>query len=233
MNCLEFRRRVNAAVGNKDAEYLQHAQECQACAAFAKQAALFEHKLAEAIDVEVPPTLEAQILLRQNMEQQRREQNRRTRWMALAASVLLTVGLVTGIWTFTPPATLDSAVLAHINNELDHLSDRKDIQLAQANHVLQPFNTQLQQPPARIHYVGACQIHRSAGAHMVLQGEKGPVTVLLMPGETVQARLPLRDQRFTGVIVPTDNGSMAIVGERDENIEHFELQLQQVIQALS
>jgi len=54
--------------------------------------------------------------------------------------------------------------------------------------------------------------------HMVLQGENGSVTVLLMPGEQIDTRNPVDNGRFSGVIAPTRYCSMAIVGEDGEDL---------------
>jgi hypothetical protein len=66
-----------------------------------------------------------------------------------------------------------------------------------------------------VRYAGVCDIRRRPGAHLVLAGERGPVTVLLMPDERVSQRTAAR-RRPEGVILPVDGGSLAIVGSRGE-----------------
>jgi hypothetical protein len=55
-----------------------------------------------------------------------------------------------------------------------------------------------------------------------MQGEKGPVTILLMPDEAVAEAVPFSDARTRGIILPVGNGSVAILGERDEQLENIQ-----------
>ena len=56
----------------------------------------------------------------------------------------------------------------------------------------------------------------------MIQGERGPVMVLLMPDEKVDRAIPLMDEFNKGVILPVGDGSIAIVGGRDESLERIE-----------
>ncbi len=58
--------------------------------------------------------------------------------------------------------------------------------------------------------------------HLVIQGERGPVTVLLMPEEPVDAPVSLEDETSHGVILPVGGGSIAIVAPRGEALERIE-----------
>ena len=69
---------------------------------------------------------------------------------------------------------------------------------------------------------------RSRGPRVV-PGRQGPVTVLIMPGEHRMKREQVSSFRFSGVIVPTDYGSMAVVGERLESVEHIVDKMKQAI----
>ena len=51
---------------------------------------------------------------------------------------------------------------------------------------------------------------------MVLNGSKGPVIVLPMPKEFVSKRVTIESKKLEGMILPTRNGSMAVVGQHGE-----------------
>ena len=55
--------------------------------------------------------------------------------------------------------------------------------------------------------------------HLVIQGQYGPVTILLMPEEEVAEATPLDGVNVKGVILPVGNGSIAIIGAREELLE--------------
>ena len=75
---------------------------------------------------------------------------------------------------------------------------------------------------ALITYAQTCVINGRDVPHLVMQGERGPVTILLMPGEKVAGAAPLDDASWHGVILPVGNGSIAIIGGRDEAIDDIE-----------
>ena len=65
-------------------------------------------------------------------------------------------------------------------------------------------------------YAQPCVINGKDVPHLVIQGERGPVTILLMPHEEVAEETPLDGDSIKGVILPVGKGSIAIIGERDE-----------------
>ena len=65
--------------------------------------------------------------------------------------------------------------------------------------------------------------------HMVVPGQQGPITVLIMPGEYLMQAQQVRSPRFFGVIVPTVYGSMAVVGEKLEPVEEVVEKMQRAI----
>ncbi len=67
----------------------------------------------------------------------------------------------------------------------------------------------------------SCKINGREVPHLVVQGEKGPVTILLMPHEMVDMPIRLEGQSIEGVILPVGHGSIAIIGERGEAIDQF------------
>ncbi|UCE88228.1 MAG: DUF3379 family protein [Pseudomonadota bacterium] len=230
MNCLEFRRRITAEPVCSDAEVELHRRMCRSCAAFARRQQGFERQLRSVIKrINTPDTLGARILLRQGTAATHLHRARRTRLFAAAATVLLSVGLVFGVAMAPATPSLAQTVVAHVNGELHHLTDRNAVKLAQLNDVFARYGTALTQGIGTVHYAGACTIRKYSGVHMVLQGEKGVVTVLFMPREHRLMRTPIMDRRFDGVIVPTPVGSMAIVGERGEPLGEIEQRIGQAL----
>jgi len=225
MNCIELRRRLLENPGDHREDIQTHLERCESCREFASRNQAMEKELAQALALEVPEHLAPRILLRQSTSIENLTRNRKQWWGAIAASVLLTIGLVGMMVINNTPASLDATVLAHVNNELRHLDDRTDVQLAQVNKILLPFGSQVLKPIGRVRYAGTCRIRNYDGAHLVIAGEQGVVTLLWMPGEYVSSSRNLSDDRFTGIIVPTKNGSVAIVGENLESVKLLENRL--------
>ena len=116
-------------------------------------------------------------------------------------------------------------MLAHVNNELYHLNDKNDVQDAELKLLLKSVGGRLNETLGKINYAGQCNIRKQKGLHLVVEGEVGPVTVLLMPGEDISQRISVADVRFKGVILPIPVGSAAILGEQGEPLEKFEQKL--------
>jgi Protein of unknown function (DUF3379) len=231
MNCLEFRRQLLAEPQARSAELAEHRLACAACAEFASRLQGFEQVLKEAARVVVPEGLASRIILRQRMALRQQSFWRRGLF-ALAATVVLTLGVLL-VLPQQAPLSLEESVLAHVNDELKHLAEHHDVSLDKVNSGMKNYGAQLTAAVAKVNFAMPCDMRKSKGYHMVLQGETGPVTVLIMPGDYIEQRKMVADQRFQGVIVPTTNGSMAIVAETSRDLTHVEQRLKDSLQFIS
>ena len=60
------------------------------------------------------------------------------------------------------------------------------------------------------------------GAHLVTIGKNGPVSVILVRSTPVGRRLEVNDPRYEGRILPSNDGNMAVIGEKAEELDRFE-----------
>lgn len=220
MNCIGLRRALSIQPGSEDPEVLAHRRVCADCEAFARRQAVFERTLEDAVRIPVPEGLASRVLVAHGvgLEGVRRVRRRRFR-LAFAASIAF--GLLVS-WLVSEPEPLDRAVVAHIDHERSHLADRRNLSPEQVNQVLAPLGIAVEAGVGPVHYAGTCPIRRRLGAHLVLEGEKGPVTVLFMPDEPVVGRLPIGDAGLQGIIAPAGRGSIAIVGQPGEALDGIE-----------
>jgi hypothetical protein len=214
MTCREFRRWLMIDPNRRDEQFLDHLGQCQECAWEAERAWEFEKKLLAAFDAEPPEGL-VQAPAPPPMEFRR--------W-ALATGLSLALGLSAwlGIHSGLYPGLrteLSVVVLEHIKNEPDSLRVDRKLSAGAMELMLSDLGARLTADPGPVRYMGRCHIREQYGLHLVLPGKRGPVTVLLMPGEHVPERRLLDSVSFSGVIVPTDYGSMAVVGSRREPVE--------------
>ena len=142
-------------------------------------------------------------------------------WFAIAATVVLATSIslrTSGL--FQHYDSLAEEVLAHLDHEPGalHVTDVAvtDRRLARAVPAsLAVFDREA----SLITYARPCVINGHTVPHLVIQGQNGPVTILLMPDERVAEATPLDGQNVKGVILPVGNGSIAIIGDRDELLE--------------
>lgn len=225
MNCEEYRHRI-AADPSFDGG-AGHLSGCQACQAFRNEALSLDDKIARAMQIDVPtlrlpelPAIDADNVV----PLAARRPRARPAWFALAATVLLAA--VVGVRMFGVGVTYESLVdevLAHLDHEPASLRPStmpvSDKQLARAV----PANVaRLDHGAGLITYARSCEIHGRTVPHLVIQGEHGPITILLMPEEAIAEAVSLDGENIHGIILPVGDGSIAIIGAREEKLERVE-----------
>ena len=142
-------------------------------------------------------------------------------WYAIAATVVLATSIslrTSGL--FQDYESLADEVLAHLDHEPGAFRNVdvavSDQRLARA---IPASLATYDRGEALITYAQPCVINGKDVPHLVIQGQYGPVTILLMPYEEVAEATPLEGDSVKGVILPVGNGSIAIIGDREELLE--------------
>lgn len=73
------------------------------------------------------------------------------------------------------------------------------------------------------------RLSKNGGVHLVFDGGKGPVIVLLLPREFISKPIAVRSEKVQGVILPTRNGSMALVGQNGEQLQQIAQKIRQAV----
>jgi len=225
MNCEEYREAIGADPSFDGGA--GHVAECAECRAYRSEMLALEQRIGRALAIEVPqlvmpelPEIAADNVV--TLGPARRVA--RPAWFALAATVALAA--VLGVRMLTGGIEYDSLadeVLAHVDHEpyAMRVTDRpvSDERLAE---VVASDVARLDHRGGLITYVQTCVINGHEVPHLVIQGERGPVMILLMPDEMIEQAVPLSDETSRGVILPVGNGSIAIIGGREERLERIE-----------
>lgn len=151
----------------------------------------------------------------------------RPRWpvmFAVAASLVLAAGAWLGLRTEVPgqqTSPLAPEIVAHIGHEPASLAvTARIVPAREFEKVLERGRASLAGPVGQVSYAMLCPFRGQMVAHFVVQGERGPVTVMLLPDEDVAAATPIDESGFQGTIVPIESGgSVAIIGQPDEDLE--------------
>lgn len=67
-------------------------------------------------------------------------------------------------------------------------------------------------------YAGICDISGQDGLHIVMQQDNQPVTIIVMPGQQLEARQAFEKSGYKGELVPVKGGMVAIVGDTMDQI---------------
>lgn len=223
MNCDEYREAIGA-----DPRFdggAGHVAGCQACRDYRAAIVDLDGKIARALAIDVPPLAMPELpeIETGNVVTLRRRLSP-PGWLAVAATVVLAAFVA--VRMLAPGqvyASLADEVLAHMGHEPDSLRVTDEaVPDGRLRSVVAGDVAEFDQEKALITYAQTCVINGRDVPHLVMQGERGPVTILLMPEEKVAGAVPLDDATWHGVILPVGNGSIAIIGGRDEAIDDVE-----------
>jgi hypothetical protein len=230
MNCEDYRQAITADPSESFDDGAVHVASCEACTAYRDEMRLLDCKIAAALAITVPelnmPQLpdiaeDSNVV---NLPISRRGRFSAPAWLGIAASFAIAAVLIVRL--LGPDPVYDSLadeVLAHLDHELgslvvtDEAVSERSLRL-----VVSPDVADLDGGFGLISYARTCVINGKRIPHLVIQGEHGPVTVLLMPDEEVAAAMTLVGKGVNGVILPVGKGSIAIIGEREENLSDIE-----------
>jgi len=225
MNCDEYRQAISADPAFDGGA--GHLSTCAECQAFRAEMQSLDARIAGALQIVVPelsmpelPSVETDNVVSLTA----RKPSSRVAWYAMAASVMLAV--VIGVRLFGFGVSYDSLadeVLAHLDHEPVSLrvtntpvSDERLASVVPAS-IARPDHS-----AGLITYARTCKINGKSVPHLVIQGEHGPVTILLMPKEAVDEAVSLDGENIHGVILPVGDGSIAIIGAQEEKLERIE-----------
>ena len=218
MNCEDFRQNLLAAPDDMNDAMASHMEACEPCQGVASQMLAMDTVLREAMQVEVPQNLGQTIMLQKILQRKRRVN---IPLFAMAATILLGVGFATGSWLGRANTTeLTDALIAHVEHEPLLLRPSTDVvEFQRVSNVLQQANVNLRADIGRVRHVGLCLFNGKKVPHLVVTTQNGPVTVMLLPDETVDSVQSFDNGVFSGVIVPNGRGAIAIIGGDSSDIE--------------
>lgn len=225
MNCEDYRQEI-ASDPTFDGG-AGHLPACTECQAFRTEMQSLNVRIAKAMQISVPelelpelPTIDVKHVIAMTS----RKPLSKPAWFALAASLMLAA--VIGIRMSGIGVNYDSLadeVLAHLDHEPNALRiSSTPVSNARLAKVVPADVAQMTHSAGLISYAQSCRINGKEVPHLVIQGEHGPVTILLMPEESVTEAVTLDGENIRGVILPVGTGSIAIIGAREEKLERIE-----------
>ncbi len=216
MDCEAFRLEILADPAGGGDAVDSHEAACGPCAAFAERARRAEVLISKALrfDVAAMQTQAEPALPRRRMSGP---------LMGVAAAVVAVVALGFGSSFFGPSVGTMSADLAeHWRHEpyswvvTDQQVGTMELTKAVAGKAL----IDLDQLPT-VTYAHSCFFRGQWVPHLVIQGENGPVMVMLLPAEEVGKPMTLQvvEENLEGMVIPHGQGSIAILATEGEAIE--------------
>lgn len=232
MDCDEYRQAIGADPGFDGGA--EHRSECAACQSYRNEMQTLDLQIRRALELEVPELKTSNVVA---LADRRRVTT--TTWFAVAATVLLAAfvgvrfannGGIAGN-TDISEDELAAEVLAHIPHDPAALQVTDDAVTDEHLHDVVPANiAAMDHSAGLITFAETCPINGNDIPHLVIQGERGPVTILLLPEEKISGAIELNDTHNHGVILPVGDGSVAIIGTKDEKLEQIQEQVLKSVQ---
>ena len=220
MNCPEARLLIGAAPASATPALEEHLAACPECARFHAEMQALDGDIRRAL--QNPPDLPVRA---------RRAAPAAFRPWALAASVLLALGVV-GVWLLRPSDTLAHEVVAHVQAESGSWAKHEQIDGAGITQALRAAGVGFDVTSDKVTYAHSCWFRGHYVPHLVLQTEKGPVTVLLLRHVQVRSPQSFQEAGLNGVLVPAESGSIALVAQREAGLEQLAQQMRQDVRWL-
>ena len=234
MNCDEFRQQIDAAPGEDFDGRDAHLTDCESCTEYAAHADSFEDLITRAMRVPVPSAVsEISLEAESNVIELRPPRSKGSRkfplsppaWIGLAAGVVLAAFIGLRLNAPAPGQSeysqfLAAEVLSHMVYEPgSRVVTAKPVAYERMETVIEPAEVDVSEELGLISYAMSCVINGNTIPHLVVQGRYGPVTILIMPEEKIEAPIALENAEFHGSIIPVGDGSVAIIGRRGEAID--------------
>jgi len=192
MKCEELRERFNADPRCQEPEALQHIEGCTECAEWLAELQSFEMQLSNAMQVEIPEGLEARILKQRHAPREdkitplRRIMPHR-KWhpaLAMAASLLLVIGLVTSVDKGPDSNLQEQQMLAWLSDQQPGQYLERQAPDAEVEKMFREVGAELVADVGTIHYCQVTQVNQRKVGYFVISGEQGPVSVMLVADGT-------------------------------------------------
>ena len=235
MNCEEYREAI-AADPSGSFEGAEHAAVCEACGAFTAEMQALDAKIAGALAIDVPelamPDLEP--VEDDNVVNLPFTRNRKAlEWIGIAAGFALAA--VIGVQLLGTPSgtglTLEEEILAHLEHEPYAFNETENPgSEGRFSRVVNSSIGSMDRNVGLITYAQSCIINGKEIPHLVMQGENGPITLLLMPDEMVDNARTFMGEGVNGVILPHGDGSIAIIGENEQAIGEIEDRIKESVE---
>lgn len=226
MNCDTARRQIGADPNGSTAELELHVQGCSDCAGYRREMRALELQIGRALDLPMPgPTHDdarARVLAFPAPAARERAlgpAGRRRLW-AFAASLICAVAVGVLLVTGGNSAALAADVVAHMAEEPDSWSQQRPVPQSALDLVLRRAGVRLDRSAVGdVVYAQACWFRDRYVPHLVVRTKGGPVTVLVLAGESARGVEHFAEGGYTGVIAPAPSGAVAVLGRGEIDVD--------------
>jgi Protein of unknown function (DUF3379) len=236
MNHNEARLLIGADPHTVPQELAEHLAGCPECAQFQREMTVLDDNIRRALEkaplIAAPPgTTPANVTpITSAPTAQRRK--RASSWSGWALAAGVAAISIIAVWTLRPNDSLAHDVVAHIQYESMSWSSNESVTAADVKETLARAGVAIDLDSDKVMYAHSCLFRGHVVPHLVVSTPQGPVTVMVLPHESVQHRTSFHENGMSGVITPAPHGSLAVIMQGNENIDAVAQQVQQSVRWL-
>lgn len=239
MNCEEYREAITADPSESFADGA-HAAGCADCRRYRDGLRALDQRIVAALAIDVPPLrmpeLPPALDESGNVVKFPGRSGRVSAplWLGIAAGLVVAAFVGFGLLSPEPSgAVLADQVIAHMDHEqASRRVTSVSVPERQLHDVIGSRVSALDTGIGLVSYAQSCVINGNRVPHLVIQGESGPVTLILLPDEQIHDAIPLSGEHVHGVIVPVGGGSVAIIGQRTEQLSEIDTIRQRIVESV-
>jgi Protein of unknown function (DUF3379) len=208
IGCAEYRRAVLADPRDTAPELAAHLKNCRECPEYLERLLRFERRLERALRVEAA--------------EERNPFRARPRvprgWLAMAASLAAALVVAGGLWIANPHPSLAADVVAHMAGEPEAWARTDEpVPASDLEQVLGHAHIRLRPEAGLVSYAQSCRFRGRTVPHLVVQTDRGPVTVMVLANDPVPKTIRFEEEGYRGVIVPVaGHGSLAVLARGED-----------------
>jgi hypothetical protein len=236
MNHNEARLLIGGDPHTVPPELAEHLAGCPECAQFQREMSALDNNIRRALErapLSAAPTdatpATVTPITSAPAAQRRRRASSWSGW-ALAASVAL-ISMI-AVWTLRPNDSLAHDVVQHIQFESKSWASNEPVTAADVKETLAQAGVAIDMGSDKVMYAHSCLFRGHVVPHLVVSTPQGPVTVMVLPHESVKHRMSFHEDGMSGVITPAPHGSLAVIMQGSENIDAVAEQVQQSVRWL-
>lgn len=242
MNNSEFETRAYANPDDQEQDFLDALKEDPSRQQLLEEIRAFNQQMSKTMNGPTPPEGLADRLKSLAIDQAKTESNvvnlkeeKRfsfsMRTLALAASLVLAVGVTYSVlFNNYRPSDSELAfgelVIDHVIMELEELSISQSYNYLEVNQVIDTVGAQLHNASSlealAVTFAKPCIVLPDFdSAHIALLGSQGTVNVIVVNNSPVNSEFAIGDDRFSGVVIPMEDGNLILLGEKQERLDSY------------
>jgi hypothetical protein len=212
MDCLEFRRIAGGDPQHLPDDARMHAASCPRCAEHLRRLVAFDDRIRIALSVPVETGLAPRAVTPVRGLDRRR-------WLALAASIAGGVMVGSLLWVWSPRDSLARDLAQHVEHEPQAMASSAPADTDAVARVLERGGIHLRPDVGTVSYANSCEFRGHTVPHLVVQTDRGPVTVMVLRHEKPAGPTRFDEQGYAGQIVPAGPGSIAVIGAAGTDLD--------------